>query len=145
MRMKKHLFTGVALLFGAAAFSQKLKADRVPAAVKAALKTAHPAATANWEREDANFEANFQEGGRAVSCIITPAGAITETETILPRTELPQSVQLYITQHLAGKKIRETARIIRADGTTVYEVVAGRKEYLFDAAGTLTDAKKEKD
>ncbi len=104
-----------------AAFSQKLHADKVPAAVKEGLKKSHPRAVATWEWEDANYEANFKEDGKAMSCILNKQGTILETETAISLSDLPATAKTYIDQHYKGKKIKEVAKIVKANGETAYE------------------------
>lgn len=143
--MKKMLVTTLAVGLSFAVFAQKIKNDKVPAVVKETFKKAHPSAVAKWEWEDKAYEANFKESGREMSCIITKEGTLTETETEMKLAELPQATQDYVAKNYRGKKVKETAKIVAADGATTYEVVAGSKELIFDAAGNFKEIKKEKD
>lgn len=143
--MKKLFITALAFGLSSALFAQKISSGKVPAAVKEALKKAHPSATPKWEWEDKAYEANFKEGGREVSCIITKEGVLKETEAEMKLAELPKATQEYVAKNYRDKKIAETAKIVAADGTTTYEVVMGGKELIFAADGTFKEQKVEKD
>lgn len=143
--MKKVFITALGLGLSTGLFAQKISHEKVPVAVKAALKKAHPSATAKWEWEDKAYEANFKEGGRDVSCIITKEGILTETETEIKLSEVPKATQAYVAKNYRGKKILETAKIVAADGTTTFEVVTGGKELIFDSYGNFKEQKKGKD
>ena len=145
--MKKFFFASFVLLMGTAAFSQKLASSKVPQAAKDAFAKAHPNTTAAWEREDANYEANFKEGGKAMSCVIDKRGTILETESPVTEAELPAAAKTYVAQHYKGKKAKEVAKIARANGEINYEVNYGGGDVLFDAAGKRINKgeKKEKD
>ena len=71
------------------ACGQKLKESQVPAAVKTAFQKQYPSITASWDKEDANYEANFKQNGKAMSAVIDKNGTIVETETDIPVTDLP--------------------------------------------------------
>lgn len=142
--MKKILtafFFLFAIYFG---YAQKLDAKKVPQAVKDAFKTAHPSSTASWEREDANYEANFTEGGKTMSCVINKQGTILETESPIKASELPSAAIIYMKQHYKGKRWKEVAKIIKANGEVNYEVNAGT-DVLFDANGNRLEKKEKKE
>lgn len=115
-------------------YSQKLNASKVPPEVNEAFKKAHPEATASWEWENSNYEANFKENGKEMSCVIDKSGAILETESPIIPSELPAPATSYINQHYKGKKWKEVAKIVKANGAVNYEVNVG-KDVLFDANG----------
>ena len=127
--------------------AQNLAASKVPAAVKAGLNKAHPGVTPAWEREDANYEANFKEGNKSVSVVIDGQGTIVETETPVALKSLPVAAQTYIQDHFNGKKLQEIAKIVKASGEVNYEVMVDHKDHLFDANGKtiIKKEKKEKD
>ncbi|MBJ6146130.1 PepSY-like domain-containing protein [Hymenobacter sp. BT559] len=141
--MKTLLLTlGATLLLVGAAQAQKMTAAQVPAAVKATFKAKFPTVQRmTWEKEDVNFEAGFQLGGKTMSAVITPAGALQETETDLRVSELPAAVRATLARDYKAYKVNEAATIARADGTTVYEaeVAKGGKQQdvLFTADGKV--------
>lgn len=141
--MKKILLVMVITTTSLAAFSQKLSADKVPAAVKEGLKKSHPHAVATWEREDANYEANFKENGKTMSCILNKQGTVLETETAIALSDLPATAKTYIDQHYKGKKVKETAKIVKANGEIAYEAEINGRDVMFDANGNFIEKKKE--
>jgi hypothetical protein len=143
--MKKIIFLSFALAFSLVSFSQKLNESKVPQAVKAGFKKSHPNASPSWEMEDKNYEANFTDGGKTVSCILDKQGTILETETVLTVSDLPQPARTYLDQHYKGAKPKEVAKIQKSNGEVIYEVVLKSKELLFDATGNFNKVEKEKD
>ena len=142
--MKKLLFLFAVSIVSVTCFSQKLSAAKVPQAVKDGLKKAHPAAAATWEMEDANYEANFKESGKTMSCVIDKRGTILETETETSLSGLPQTARTYIDAHYKGKRTKEIAKIEKAGGQSSYEVVfSNGKEVLFDANGNFKEVEKK--
>jgi hypothetical protein len=124
-------------------YSQKVDAKKIPQTVKDAFKKAYPNSTATWEWEDANYEANFKEGGKTMSCVIDKQGTILETESAIAASELPVAATTYMNQHYKGKKWKEVAKIVKANGEVNYEVNAGT-DVLFDANGKHLEKPKEK-
>ena len=121
--------------------AQKLLSDKVPLPVKNGLTKAHPGVTATWEWEDANYEANFKENGKSVSCILDKTGTILETETEITQSELPKVANTYVSDHYKGKKIKEIASIRKGNGEVNYEVAVSGKELIFDQSGKLKKGK----
>jgi hypothetical protein len=121
--------------------AQKLSTGKVPSPVKYGLTKAHPGITAKWEWEDANYEANFKENGKSISCVLDKTGTILETETEIVQSELPKTVNTYVSNHYKGKKIKEIASIRKANGEVNYEVAVSGKELIFDQSGNLTNGK----
>jgi hypothetical protein len=143
--MKKMLFS-MALLIAISVQAQKnLPTDKVPSASKEAFAKAHPSVSGKWEKEEGDYEVTFMEGGKKMSCVIDKSGAIKETETVIPASELPAPVTAYIEKYYKGAKVKEAATIVKADGTTVYEAEIKGKDVLFDAAGNLIKTKKDND
>lgn len=131
----KKILTAFLLVFAFGyGHSQKLNANKVPQTVKNGFKKAHPNTTVSWEWEDANYEANFTEGGKAMSCVIDGKGTILETESPITEAELPAVAKTYVNEHYKGKRWKEIAKIIKANGEVNYEVNVGM-DVLFDAKG----------
>lgn len=145
--MKKLFLAALPLTCSFVGFSQKLASNKVPQAVKEGYKKAHPASTATWEWEDKNYEANFTENGKAMSCVVNKQGTILETESPLPLNELPAVAKTYVNKHYKRQKPKEVAKIIKANGDINYEVNYGSGDVLFDRAGNRIQKieKKEKD
>ena len=128
--MKKIMFFSLfALLSCATAFAAK-----PPQAVLAAFQQKFPDATdVEWSKEKKHeWEAEFEMPGvHEMSANFSADGRWLETETEIKFSELPAPVQAV----LRGKKVREAARIERADGSTVFGAEVKRRDLLFDASG----------
>ncbi len=111
----------------------------VPEVVKAKVKALYPKANdVDWELEDGNYEAEIeQKGSSDVSVVLNAQGSVLETETEIKVSELPTAVRTYIAQQLGNKKIKEAAKIVKADNTVEYEAQVGKKDYLFDSVGVF--------
>ena len=130
-------------LVALAACGQKLKESQVPAAAKAAFEKKYPGLKGSWDKEDANYEVNFKQDGKAMSAVIDKNGTIVETETDIPVTDLPKAVQDYMKKHYAGTKIEEAAKIVKANGEVNYEAEVHHKDVVFDSNGKFIKEAKD--
>ena len=117
-----------------------MSAAQVPA--RAMLKAMFPTGErTTWEKKANTFEVGFMLNGKAMLTVITPAGALQETETDMSTSELPAAVRSTLARDYKAYKINEAATIVRANGTTVYEagVAKGGKKHgvLFTADGRV--------
>ena len=133
--MKKIMLLGLfALCSLATAF-----AATPPEAVLKAFKQKYPdAQDVDWSKEkNGEWEAEFELPGNSkeMSTTFSADGKWLETETEIEFSELPAPVRSV----LQGKKVKEAARIEKADGTTVYEAEVKRKDMLFDASGKMVN------
>lgn len=111
-------------------------ASEVPAAAKATIARLYPGAKdVKWEKEAGNFEAALSHNGKELSVVLNAQGNILETETTIPESALPASVKAYITKHHAGKKIKEAAEIVDANGMKTVEAEVGGNVLKFDEKG----------
>lgn len=93
-----------------------------------------------WEKEkNGVWEAEFEQGGGEISAAFSADGQWLETETEVALTDLPVPVQVA----LKGKKVKESAKILRADGSTVYEAEVKRKDLIYDAGGKMLSQGKD--
>ena len=113
--------------------AQKVSADKVPAVVKSSFAKLHPGIKAKWEKEGKNYEVGFILNDRETTEVYELSGKLVETEMSVKFSELPLAVQL----KLKGMKISETAKITKADGSSVYEAEVQGKDLLFDAKGNI--------
>ena len=143
--MKKILFAMAILTAVSVQAQKKLPVSQVPSASKQAFFKAHPNVTGKWEKEEGDYEVSFREGGKDMSCVIDKAGNIKETETVIPVSALPAAVTASLANHYKGIKVREAARIVKADGTTTYEAEIKGKDVLFDANGNVLKTKNDND
>lgn len=110
----------------------------VPAAAKATVARLYPGVKAvKWEKEAGNYEAGLTHNGKELSLVIDAKGNVLETETTIAVSALPSSVRDYVAKHHAGKKIKEAAEIVTANGRKTYEAEVGGKDLLFDDKGQL--------
>ncbi|ANE53719.1 hypothetical protein SY85_24885 [Flavisolibacter tropicus] len=123
-------------------YAQHINADKVPATVKTSFSKAHPGVTAKWEKEAGNYEVSFKESGNDMSCVIDQQGSILETETDMAVSKLPATITNYIHQHYKGSKIKEAAKIVKANGEINYEAEVGGKDLLFDSSGKFLKEEK---
>jgi len=142
--MKKLLIVAVVVgVMASHACGQKLNESQIPAAVKTAFQKQYPSVKATWDKEGANYEANFKQNGKAMSAVIEKNGTIVETETDIPVTDLPKGVQDYMKKNYSGIKIEEAARIVRANGEVNYEAEVHHKDVIFDANGKFIKEAKD--
>jgi hypothetical protein len=141
--MKYILFsTAFVLIFGYAD-AQKMKATAVPAPVKAKFASLYPnVKSAKWEKEGANYEAEFDVNEVETSASFDATGNLVETETAIATTVLPAKVTSYMTANVPGKKITEASKIVDAAGKVTYEAEAGGMDYIFDETGNFIKSVK---
>jgi hypothetical protein len=141
------LATGVT--FAQAQESKEKKAPKmteaeVPAPVKATFAAQFAGVKAEkWEKENGNYEAGFHKNKTEMSCLIDPSGKLLETETEIPVTELPKTVNEYVTKNKPGKKIKEASRIVNAAGVTTFEAEVEKMDLIFDKDGKFLKEAKD--
>jgi hypothetical protein len=129
--MKKVLlFVALACCVHATLFAQK-----APEAVRTAFTQKFPdVAKVSWDQEkNGEWEAEFKQNGIKMSANFSATGRWLETETPVKLADMPAPVQAA----LKGKKIKETARIERADGSILYEAEVNHKDLLFNESGKM--------
>ncbi len=125
------------------ACAQKIDAAKVPAAVKTAFAKQYPAVKVKWEKEAGLFEAGFELKGNEMSALYDANGTMKESEMEIKVADLPASAVKYVNDNYKGKKIKESAKITKADGTVNYEAEVNGKDLIFDANGKFINAVKE--
>jgi len=134
--MKKVIGIFALVLGTSAALCAQTKRATPSKEAKAGFEQKFPGATnIKWEKEGADFEVNFKQKGTETSAVFEANGALKETETPIATTKLPTAATRYIAQHYAGQKIKESAKIVRADGSVTYEAEINKKDVLFDTTG----------
>ena len=125
----KKLF-GLALVIALSCSVKAQSPGSIPQVVRAAFSTAYPDATdVRWEKEKGNYEAEFRlPASREMSVVYDASGNLKETEQEIAFEQLPKPVQ----DAVAGKKVRESARITDSSGTVTYEVEVKHRDVLFD-------------
>jgi hypothetical protein len=141
----KLLILAVAIaIFGNAGFAQEARQTTPPASVISAFLKKFPGSSnTKWEKEGADYEANFSLDNKKMSAVFTGAGALKETESAINMSELPDLVGKYIKEHYQFAKIKETVKITKANGTINYEVEIDKKDLVFDEAGKFIGEEKD--
>lgn len=132
--MKKIILWMVVISFPLISSAQKLKEKEVPQPVKDAFKNSHKdVKKVEWEKEGANYEAEFEDGETETSVVMDANGSLLETETELKISELPPAVVDYISKNYKGSKIKEVAKITTSKGIVSYEAEVNGKDLIFDS------------
>lgn len=133
--MKKILLVvTVALAFAGTACTQNRKAI-IPDVVKQAFTKNFPGVTATWEKENAQYEAEFTFHGKKMSALFESDGTMLESETEIKKTELPAFALSYISANYKGSAIKEAAKIKKANGEIQYEAEVKGMDLIFDESG----------
>ncbi len=139
--MKQYLFLMmIALSVSSVCSAQKEEKDdkkaAAPAAAKAAFAKAFPGSSnVKWVKEDADYEAEFKQNGKPMSANFDAKGTLLETEETIKESELPASALQYVKDKYKGAKIKEAAKITKANGEVNYEAEVNKKDVMFDASG----------
>jgi hypothetical protein len=141
--MKSVVVFVMAMVVSAMAFGQHLKETQVPAATRSAFQKAYPHTAGKWEKENGNYEVSFHHQGKTMSAVVDGNGGIVETETGITMNDMPKDAKEYLKKHYGGAKITETAKIVKADGSVVYEAEVHKKDVLFDANGKFIKEAKD--
>lgn len=136
------LFVVTSLIF-LSGYGQRVKETEVPAATKAAFQKQYPGIKASWDKEGQGFEANFKQNGKIMSAVLDDNGTIIEIETDISINELPKSGMDYIVKKYPGSKIKEAAKVVKANGEINYEAEVNNKDVIFDEHGKFIKEAKE--
>ena len=138
--MKKYFIVLIFFsLFTSIAYSQKVKSEDVPVAVRSALTQKYPdAKNVHWEKEKGNYEANWGgKSGEDNSVQFTPSGNFIEIVKAIPVSSLPKPVFAYIKEHYSGAKVTEAGRVTDSMGKIFFEAEVNKKDLLFDENGNF--------
>ncbi len=119
------------------------KALVVPDAVSQSFAKDFSGIIAKWDKEDANYEANFKKDGKSMSAVYDKSGKLMETEEDIAVTNLLQAVRNYVASHYKGKKIKEAAIITRPNGEVNFEAEVDGMDLLFTKQGQFIKAVKD--
>lgn len=133
----KRLLCVALIITSLQATAQKMDASKVPTTVKATFAKAYPKATAAWEMEDKNYEAGFKQDDKSITVVIDTKGALLETETSITMSYLPKAAAEYMATHYKDKKVKETAKIVKANGEVNYEAEINKIDVIFDSKGNF--------
>ena len=144
--MKKIIVMTTLCLGLSSVYAQKIKEADVPAAVKEGFKKSFPNSKAKeWEKEDGNFEAEFDVKKVETSALFDANGSLLQTEVEITIKELPKAIIDYLSKNEAGKKIKEAAKITDNKGVINYEAEVSEADFIFDSAGNFIKKEVEKD
>lgn len=131
--MKTSIVT-IALSLGfTIANAQHLKETEVPAGVKKGFEKKYPTSKVNvWEKEGADYEAEFHLNKVESSAVFTADGTFKELEQEIKVSELPKAATDYCTKNYAGYKLEEAAKITEADGKVMFEAEMKKGKEHFD-------------
>lgn len=134
--MKNLLFILSILLCSSLAIGQHVNEKDVPDSVKATFSKKFPnQKNVKWEKEKENYEASFSIDHSQHAAVIDSKGSLIETEEEISLKELPADAIAYIQKNYSGKKIKEAARIIDAQGIVTFEAEVASKDLIFDKTG----------
>lgn len=141
--MKKLMAIAILLLgTSSIALAQKKSKAIVPAAVKQAFETQYAGTKAKWDDENGRFEASFKKANQDMSVLYNADGSVEETELSIPVAALPANIKTYITTQKLGK-VKEAAKITKANGTVEYEAEVQSGDALFDSGGNFIKIVKD--
>lgn len=148
--MKKSIFVLAGLMISLVASAQKLKESEVPSLVKEAFQKSYKdPKDVEWEKEDANYEVEFETGKTDQSVVYDTNGNVLETEIEINVAELPSAAKDYMAKNYKEAKIKEVKKITQSAGAINYEVEIKGKDIVFDANGgfvkEVVDSKDKKD
>lgn len=143
--MKKTMLIVAGLIISLAASAQKVKENDVPAPVKDVFKNSYKdAKEVKWEKEGANYEAEFEISESDQSVIYDPTGKLLETEVEIKTEELPSAVKEYVSKNYKAAKIKEATKITDEKGAVTYEAEVKGKDLIFDSNGKFIKEVVEK-
>jgi len=144
----------IVICFGfISANAQHVKEAQVPANVKDGFAKKYPGSKVKvWEKEGAEFEAEFDLNKVESSAVFIADGTFKELEQEIKSTELPKTAVDYCAKNFVGYKLTEAAKITDAAGKVMYEAEMKKNKIQFDALfdqnGTFlkkSEASKEKE
>ncbi len=128
---------------------QKLKQTQVPKPNPAAFAIKFPHAEGiKWELEKKDeYEANFSEMNVKSSANFDSKGILLETETVIPKDDLPSSIQSTLVSLYSECTIKDIEKITHSNSSVEFEVTLNKgnknKEILFHPDGSLVKKGKE--
>lgn len=154
--MKTTIVT-IALCLGfTIANAQHIKEAEVPATVKQSFEKKYPGSKVEkWEKEGADYEAEFHLLKIESSAVFEANGTFKELEQEIKISELPKIASEYCTKNFADHKLSEAAKITDAAGKVNFEaeMTKGKEHFdvIFDNKGNFVKktapetGKEEKD
>lgn len=136
--MKKLILFTIVGSFSTIGCAQKTNNETIPDVVKQSFSKEYAnAKEIKWEKEDDQFEVNFDLNGTDYSVLYDSKGSSLEVEVEIDQNKLPQNALDYLAKNYPGQKIKESATITSADGTLSYEAEVKGQDLFFDAEGNF--------
>lgn len=136
--MKKLSMAIIAASVSTLIHAQKINEKEVPQAIKTAFQKAYPTAREiKWEKENGNYEAEFDYNKNEYSVLYDANGQLLETEMEIEINQLPPAAVKYVEEHYKGQKIKEAAKITDAKGNITYEAEIKGADLIFDNKGNF--------
>lgn len=140
--MKTTIILMAMLLNVSLASAQKMNEADVPASVKSAFAKKYPGAKVEkWEKEGADYEAEFDLSKVESSAVFDANGNFKELEQEIKSSELPKAITDYCAKTYAGYKLTEAAKVTDSNGKVMYEaeMSKGKEEFdvIFDDKGNF--------
>ena len=136
--MKILFFTAAFALILGTVSAQKMNASEVPSAVTTKFTALYPnVKEVKWEKEGADYEAEFEVNEVETSANFDAAGNFLESETEVAKTALPAAANDYLAKNAPGVKVKEVSKITDASGKITWEAEAGKLDYIFDENGNF--------
>jgi hypothetical protein len=134
--MKKGIIMLIAICMGSYSFAQKIGNKDLPVAVMAGFQKQFPKAEhVKWEKENDNYEAEFELNKVEQSVVMNIQGNLIEIEVEISINTLPKEVLEYIQKNYQGQKIKEAAKITDSKGVISYEAEIKGMDLLFNTNG----------
>ncbi len=148
--MKKSIIIAASLLVTTLSHAQKIQEKDVPADVKSSFTKHFVAAKEiKWEKENGNYEVEFDLNKTEQSALFDAKGALLETEVEIELSQLPAGVLDYVKAHYAGQSVKEAEKITDSNGTVTFETELKGMDLIFDSTGKfikeIKELKEEKD
>jgi hypothetical protein len=140
--MKKSVIAVSFMITASAVSAQKINESEVPVNVKSAFQKQYPnAKKVKWEKENNDFEAEFELNKTETSAVFDSKGSFKEQEQEIKLSDLPKTVIDYCKKNYADYKMEEASKITDANGKISYEVELekGKQklEVFFDSNGNF--------
>ncbi len=131
----KTTITTIALCFGLSyANAQHVKETEVPASVKDSFVKKYQGSKVKvWEKEGADFEAEFDLNKIVSSAVFEANGTFKELEQEIKTAELPKAAADYCAKTFVGYKLSEAAKITDGAGKVMFEAEMTKGKEHFDA------------
>lgn len=113
--------------------AQDLKSSEVPEIIKKSFEKKFPNTNVDsWEKEGADYEAEFHQNKVEASAIFDANGRFKELEEEIKITDLPKIASDYCAKTYVGYKLEEAEKITDVVGKITYEVEMKKGKEHFD-------------